>query len=231
MVMAQNSKEKPHYLGHRERMRKKFVLNKDAVLDYELLEILLFSVFSRRDTKEIAKKILQNFGSIRETIFASYSELKKINGIGNSTAVLICAVREIFNRMSLEKVSESKIITSSEHVIEYYKNIFWNEKQEQLRIMFLNNKNRLLSDKVLQIGTVNQTAIYPREIIHKALEYGASAMIMVHNHPSGDPHPSRQDVIITKMIKDVAQKLDIDLLDHLIIGKDKNTSLKELGII
>jgi DNA repair protein RadC len=229
--MVQNSKDKSHYLGHRERMRKKFILNSDAVLDYELIEILFFSVLSRKDTKGIAKDLLQKFGSIREIIFAQYADLKKIKLVGNSAAVLICVIREIFNRVNLEKIAESTIIMSSAQVIEYYKNIFWNMKQEQLRIMFLNNRNRLLSDKVLQIGTVNQTAIYPREIIQNALECGASAMIMVHNHPSGDPHPSRQDIIMTKLINDVAQKLDINLLDHLIIGKDKRVSLKELGII
>lgn len=229
--MPVKNEEKPHYLGHRSRLRKRFLQNGALLLDYELLEILLFSVFPRRDTKEIAKSLLQKFGSIREIIFACPKDLQNIKGIGNSAVTLVCVIREIFKRIHFEKIVESTIIASSDHVINYYKNIFWNIKQEQLRIMFINNKNKLITEELLQVGTVTQTAIYPREIIQKALDYGASAIIMVHNHPSGDPQPSRQDIIMTKAIRDVADKLDIVLLDHLIIGKNSNKSLKELGVI
>jgi DNA repair protein RadC len=212
-------------------MREKFAINSAGILDYELLEMLLFSILQRKDTKKIAKNLLQHFGSIRSVISAEKANLKKIEGIGNAAATMFCVIREIINRMQLEKVAESTMIASSDQVVEYYKNVFWDKKEEQLRIMFLNNKNKLLADEILQTGTVNQTAIYPREVIRKALEYGASAMIMVHNHPSGDPQPSRQDVAITKILKDVAQKLDIFLLDHIIIGKNESRSLKELNMI
>jgi DNA repair protein RadC len=212
-------------------MRKKFAHNRGGILDYELLELLMFSVLPRKDTKKIAKDLLQRFGSLREVIFTKYSDLKSVEGIGDVAATLLNVIHEILNRIYLEKISESSIISSSSHVIDYYKTAFANTKQEQLRIMFLNNKNRLLAEEILQVGTINQMAIYPREIMHRALDRGASAIIMVHNHPSGDPQPSKQDVITTKMVKDIAQKLDIMLLDHIIIGKNSSKSLKELGMI
>lgn len=226
-----SNNSKPHYLGHRERLRKKFLSNKDCIVDYELLELLLFYVFSRRDTKEIAKNLLNHFKSIRNIVFANFADLNKLEGVGKSAATLLCVVKEILLRMDKEEIEECSIIASSEHVINYYKNMFWDKKQEQLRVMFLNNKNKLLADELLQMGTINQTAIYPREIIARALELGASAIIMVHNHPSGDPQPSHHDVVITKQLKEVAKKLDIMLLDHLIIGKSRSISMKEIGII
>lgn len=226
-----SNNSKPHYLGHRERLRKKFLSNKDCIVDYELLELLLFYVFPRRDTKEIAKNLLNHFKSIRNIVFANFADLNKLEGVGKSAATLLCVVKEILLRMDKEEIEECSIIASSEHVINYYKNMFWDKKQEQLRVMFLNNKNKLLADELLQMGTVNQTAIYPREIIARALELGASAIIMVHNHPSGDPQPSHHDVVITKQLKEVAKKLDIMLLDHLIIGKSRSISMKEIGII
>ena len=163
--MPNKSDNKPHHLGHRKRMRKKFLINSAGIFDYELFEILLYYAFPRKDTKKIAKSLLEKFGSVHEVIFATPEDLQEIEGIGPATSSLICVIREIFTRMHLEKVSESTIIASSEHVINYYKNIFWNMKQEQLRVMFVNNKNKLLAEEILQTGTVTQTAVYPREII------------------------------------------------------------------
>jgi DNA repair protein RadC len=223
--------EKPHYLGHRQRLRDKFSAHPGYLSDYELIEMLLFYIFRRRDTKQLAKTLLNRFKSIREIIFADPMDIEKISGLGKSTIILTTLMREIFNRMLLEKITESKTIMSTSQIIEYYKNTLGHLKKEQFRIMFLNNKNKLISEELMQEGTINNTAIYPREIIQKALEYGAGAIIMVHNHPSGDPKPSRQDVIITKAVKEIAQKLDIILLDHVVIGKNETTSFKELGIL
>ncbi|GHU12090.1 DNA repair protein RadC [Alphaproteobacteria bacterium] len=225
------SEENSHYLGHRKRLKKRFSTSAHDLADYELLELLLFYVFARKDTKKLAKDLLAHFKTLRSIVYAENTELKKVPGMGDSAAILFAAIREIFNRMQKERVVECDSISSSDQVIAYYANLLGNEKREQLRMMFLNNKNKLIADDLLQIGTINHTAIYPREIIQRALEYGASAMIMVHNHPSGDPQPSRQDIIVTKMIRDIAQKLDILLLDHLIIGKNGSKSLKEMGII
>ncbi|GHT95693.1 DNA repair protein RadC [Alphaproteobacteria bacterium] len=220
-----------HCLGHRKRLKKRFSTSAPYLPDYEILELLLFYVLARKDTKKLSKDLLEQFKSLRSIVYAEDTELKKVPGIGESATTLFAAIREIFNRIHKEQVVECESISSSDQVISYYANLLGNEKREQLRMMFLNNKNKLISDDLLQTGTINHTAIYPREIIQRALEYGASAMIMVHNHPSGDPQPSRQDIIITKMIKDIAQKLDILLLDHLIIGKNGSKSLKEMGII
>ncbi|GHU16087.1 DNA repair protein RadC [Alphaproteobacteria bacterium] len=220
-----------HHLGHRKRLKKRFSTSAQYLPDYEILELLLFYVFARKDTKKLSKDLLEHFKSLKSIVYAEDAELKKIPGIGDSAAILFAVIREIFSRIHRERVVECESISSSDQVASYYASLLGNEKREQLRIMFLNNKNKLIADDILQIGTVNHTAIYPREIIQRALEYGASAMIMIHNHPSGDPQPSRQDIIVTKMIKDVAQKLDILLLDHLIIGKNGNKSLKEMGII
>jgi DNA repair protein RadC len=218
-------------LGHRNRARKKFFAGTAIVADYELLELLLFHAIPRKDTRNTAKNLLERFGSLKNTIFADCAELKKILEIGDSSIILLAIIRELFNRIHLEQATKSVTISSSGQVIEYYKNLLEFEKKEQFRVMFLNNKNKLLAEEVLQYGTVNHTTIYLREIIQRALDLGASALIIVHNHPSGDPQPSRQDVIITKMIKDVTAKLDILLLDHLVIGKNDCRSMKEMGLI
>ncbi|MDR0580903.1 MAG: DNA repair protein RadC [Holosporaceae bacterium] len=223
--------EKQHYLDHRQRLRKRFASHPEHISDYELMEMLLFYVFRRRDTKPLAKALLNRFKSLREIIFADHSDLKKIFGLGTSTVCLMTLLQEIFKRALFEKITESKTIMSIAQITEYYKSALGNLKKEQFRIMFLNNKNKLISEELMQEGTINNMAIYPREIIQKTLEYGAGAIIMVHNHPSGDPRPSRQDIIMTKAIKEIAQKLDIILLDHVIIGKNSATSFKELGIV
>jgi DNA repair protein RadC len=230
-LSMKSQNEKPHYLGHRRRLSERFTSHPEHVSDYELIEMLLFYVFQRRDTKPLAKALLNRFKFVREIILADPLDLKKIDGLGKSTLCLITLVREIFSRTLLEKITESKAIMSVAQITEYYKNALEHLKKEQFRVMFLNNKNKLISEELMQKGTVNNTAIYPREIIQKALEYGASAIIMVHNHPSGDPKPSRQDIIMTKMVKEITQKLDIVLLDHVIIGKNGITSFKELGIV
>ncbi len=229
--MDDDKKRKPYHAGHRKRTRERFLKSRASMFDYEVLEILLFAVFPRKDTKDLAKELIKEFGSIKEVVFASYEDLISVNGIGTSAATLFCAVRELFERINSAKIREEEVIASSQSVIEYYQNIFWNMKNEQLRIMFINNKNRLISEELLQSGTVTKTAMYPREIIQKALNCGASGIIMVHNHPSGDPQPSREDIIMTRMIRDIAAKLDIKLLDHIIIGKNTSESLKSLGLI
>jgi DNA repair protein RadC len=230
MTFPKFNRDNPH-LGHRQRLKEKFDSNANALRDYELVEMLLFYVFTRKDTKNLSKTLFNNFKSLRDIVFADRLKIEKLGGFGKSTSRLFCIVREIFSRILMERVYEAPIIVSSSHVLDYYKNTVGILKKEQLRIMFLNNKNKLISEEILQTGTINHTSIYPREIVQKALEYGASAMIMVHNHPSGDSKPSRQDVIVTRTLKEIARKLDIILLDHLIIGKGEVSSLNEMGLI
>ncbi|MDR2067623.1 MAG: DNA repair protein RadC [Holosporaceae bacterium] len=231
MKSQDKSGKQIHFIGHRSRLRDKFLAHPNSVHDYELIEMLLFHVFPRKDTKKLAKILWNRFGAFRRIIFANEPEIYEIEGLGRTTVCLLRLLQEIFSRILLERVSESPIIASCSQVVDYYKNILGTVQKEQLRLMFLNNKNRLISEDILQIGTINHTSVYPREIMQKALKYGASGIIMVHNHPSGDHKPSRQDVIITRRLKDIAQKLDIELLDHLIIGKNSVSSLKEMGLI
>lgn len=208
-----------HYQGHRQRLKQRFHSSPNGVMDYELLEMLLFNVFPRKDTKPIAKSLIQRFGSIKAALFASELELKQVEGVGQSVAILFGLVREIFHRISLQPLQNEKIIASSIHVIQYYKNLLDNEKKEQLRVMFINNKNRLIAEEQLQRGTVNHTQIYPAEIVEKTLAYGASAVIVVHNHPSGEPKPSREDIEVTNHLKNLLKALEVRLLDHIVIGR------------
>ncbi|MBR1735102.1 MAG: DNA repair protein RadC [Alphaproteobacteria bacterium] len=205
--------------------------NSSALSDYDLIEMLLYYVFIRKDTKLLAKEILAKRKNIRNIIFSEKNDFKNIKGFGFECLTLFILLREFFIRANLNEISESTIIASSSQVMEYYKNIFLNIKYEQLRIMFLNGRNKLITEEIIQEGSINQTAIYPRTIIQRALEVGAAAIIIVHNHPSGDPQPSRQDIIMTKTLKDIAQKVEIILLDHLIIGINDVFSMKEHSII
>ena len=227
----QKKVKKPHYTGHRERMRKRLAACPDSFADYELVEMLLFYIFPRKNTRELAKKIMEHFETIRNLVFSRKINMERIEGAGKSCVILLTLLREIFVRASLDEVKKSTVIASSSEVVDYYKNIFFNMKHEQLRIMFLNSKNLLIADEILQEGTINQTAIYPRTIVQRAIELGAAAIIMVHNHPSGDPQPSRQDIIMTRALNEVISKLDIILLDHLIIGNNDIFSMKEHAII
>jgi DNA repair protein RadC len=196
-----------------------------------LLELLLFYVFPRKDTKPTAKKILEQFKTLRGAVFANKSDLEGVSGVGESSSHLFMLIHEIFNRTLLGQIQESASIMSVSQVSDYYKSLLEQQKKEQFRVMFLNNKNKLIAEELMHEGTVNNTAVYPRELVQKALNYGACAIIMVHNHPGGDPKPSRQDLIMTKTIKELLQKLDMDLLDHLIIGKNSVTSFRDIGII
>ena len=222
---------KTHVLGHRKRLKEKIAVSPKSLSDYELLEALLFYVFPRKDTKQPAKELMQNFRSLRNVIFSDAIEIQKIAGLGTSSALMFKLIREVFSRILHNEIVNAPVISTSDHVHNYYKNVLGTLKKEQLRVIFLDAKNHLILEKTLQEGTINQTAIYPREIVQIALNCGAAAIILVHNHPSGDTTPSRQDILITKRIRDVAEKLDIQLLDHLIIGHDRTVSLRELELI
>ncbi|MCR5224954.1 MAG: DNA repair protein RadC [Alphaproteobacteria bacterium] len=227
-----NSKDnKSLVIGHRKRLKEKISTSSKSLNDYELLEALLFYVFPRKDTKRTAKELLFAFKSLKNVIFAEDSEVKKIAGLGESTATLFTLMKEIFSRILQNEITNNPVISTSKHVQNYYKSILGTLKKEQLRVMFLNSKNKLILEQIMQEGTINQTAIYPREIIQVALNCGASALILVHNHPSGDVTPSREDILITERIKEISERLDIQLLDHLIIGKNQIISLKEIGLI
>ena len=218
-------------LGHRQRLKKKFLVSPKSFLDYEILEMLLFGIFPRKDTKIIAKNLIQKFGTLKAVIFASEQEIKKIQGLGESAAVFFKLLRETFVRLSLQPLKEETIIASNLHVIEYYRNLLSLEKKEQFRVMFINNKNKLIAEEQLQHGTIDQTPIYPREVIQRALDHGASAIILVHNHPSGSPYPSKEDVNVTRNLNNVAQRINLKLLDHIIIAENSSYSFAEHNLL
>lgn len=225
-------KEKLHYLGHRQRLRMRFLQSDTQnIPDYELLEILLFGILPRQDVKPIAKQLLYTFGNIRNVFHADPQQLQNIPGIGESALIHLKAILEVSCRFLKEDILNKPLLDSMEKVIQYCQARMAYLLIEQFRILFLDKKNQLLADEVQQQGTVDFTPIFPREVIKRALETGASALILVHNHPSGDPTPSEADICITKKLAILAQEFNILLHDHLIIGKMTSVSLKKQGMI
>ena len=221
-----------HYLGHRLRLRKKFLeTGGNGVVDYELLELLLFGAIPRSDTKPLAKRLVCAFGSLRETLEASPEELLKISGMGEATTVMIKLCYRLGTELLKDKISDASILNGWRQVVDYCQAKMSHLKKEQIRILFLNHKNYLIQDEVHQEGTIDHATIYTREVVKRALALGASNLILVHNHPTGDPTPSQADILITRKIKAAIEVLDIHLLDHLIIGRGRYVSLRARGVL
>jgi len=222
----------PHYAGHRERLRERFMSGGGSALaDYELLELLLFRILPRRDTKPIAKAMLARFGSFSEALGAPAHLLEEIDGLGPTAIAHLKVVLAAAQRIGKDAVHEKPLMASWKQVIDYCKAQMAYEAKEQFRILFLDKKNRLIADEVQQVGTVDHTPVYPREVIKRALELSATALILVHNHPSGDPQPSSADVQMTRQIADIATPLGISVHDHIIIGKNGHASLKGMKLM
>ncbi len=226
------STETPHYHGHRDRLRERFVAGgADALPDYELLELLLFRLIPRVDTKPIAKALLARFGTFGEVLGAPVALLQEVKGIGPAVAVDLKVMAAAAQRMAKTEVHGREVLSNWTQLLAYIRSAMAFENREQFRILFLDKKNVLIADEVQQVGTVDHTPVYPREVIKRALELSASAVILVHNHPSGDPTPSRADIEMTKQIIDSAKPLGISVHDHIIIGKKGNASMKGLLLI
>jgi DNA repair protein RadC len=224
--------DEPDYLGHRKRLRERFLKGgSDALPDYELLELLLFSALPRRNTKPIAKALIDRFGSYAGVLRADPGELSEVPGVKDSAMTILKAVRIAAERLAREEVQRKTVIGSWDKLIGYLRTAMLHERIEQFRILFLDTKNQLIADEAQQKGTVNHTPVYPREVVKRALELGASAIIMVHNHPSGDPTPSKADIEMTKEVRDAGRRLGIALHDHVIIAKGGHTSFKTLGLL
>ncbi|MFQ3696461.1 RadC family protein [Brucella melitensis] len=223
--------EKPHYAGHRDRLKQRFRDAPDALADYELLELLLFRAIRRADTKPIAKALLNRFGSIAEVLAAPENLIAEIPGAGPTVALELKLVEAIAKRSARSTVMEREVLGSWDKVINYCTAAMAFETREQFRILFLDKKNKLIADKVQQTGTVDHTPVYPREVVKRALELSATAIILVHNHPSGDPTPSRADIDMTKQLVNAAKALNITVHDHVIIGKHGHASLRSLRLI
>ncbi len=224
--------ETPHYHGHRERLRERFYgAGPEALSDYELLEMALFPALPRRDTKPLAKLLLKKFGSFAEVIHAPVARLREVEGIGEASINQIKLLAAAATRVAKGEVKKSIALSSWNDVIDYCRTSMAFADKEQFRILFLDKRNQLISDEVQQVGTVDHTPVYPREVIKRALELSATAIILVHNHPSGDPTPSQADIQMTRAIVGIATPLGISVHDHIIVGKNGHASLKALKLI
>jgi DNA repair protein RadC len=224
--------EPPHYHGHRERLRERFrSAGPDALSDYELLEMALFAALPRRDTKPLAKSLLKKFGSFAEVIHAPEALLREVDGVGDASISQLKLMAAAATRIAKGELQSRTQLSSWNDVIDYCRTSMAFADKEQFRILFLDKRNQLISDEVQQTGTVDHTPVYPREVIKRALELSATALILVHNHPSGDPTPSQADIQMTRAIVDIAKPLGIAVHDHIIVGKNGHASLKGLKLI
>ncbi|MFA7415313.1 MAG: DNA repair protein RadC [Rhizobium sp.] len=221
-----------HYHGHRDRLRARFREGGDTALaDYEVLELLLFRLIPRRDTKPIAKALLSRFGTLASVLGAPPALLQEVKGVGEAVALDLKLITTVAQRMLKSELRDKHVLSSWSSVIDYCHAAMAYETTEQFRILFLDKRNALIADEVQGRGTVDHTPVYPREVVKRALELSATAIILVHNHPSGDPTPSRADIDMTRMIVDTAKPLGITVHDHIIIGKDGHASLKGLRLV
>ena len=227
------SAEDPHYHGHRERLRKRLLeAGPDAVADYELLELVLFIGIPRRDVKPLAKTLLKEFGSFAEVVSAPVERLREIDGLGEVSIAALKVVQAAAGRFARDQIDKKQHVLSSWNaVLDYCKTTMAFADKEKFGIIFLDKRNRVIDHEEQQTGTVDHTPVYPREVVKRALELSATAVILVHNHPSGDPTPSRADIQMTQSIIEIAKPLGIAVHDHIIVGKDGHASLKGLKLI
>ena len=224
--------EKPHYTGHRQRLRERFLQAGPAALaDYELLEMILFPAKPMGDVKPLAKALLSHFGSFGKVLLAEPAELSKVQGVGEAAVVAIKVAKSASERLLKEEVVARPVIKSWEQLLDYVRIQFGHSKNEEFHVLFLNHKLQLIASECQQKGTINHTPVYPREVVKRALELGASSIILVHNHPSGDVSPSKADIDVTKQIVEAAKALGVAVHDHLIISEKKHFSFKDGGLI
>jgi DNA repair protein RadC len=222
----------PHFHGHRERLRGRFrEAGPDALADYEMLELILFRAIPQRDVKPLAKTLLEKFGSFAEVISAPPERLKEVEGLGEAAVTEFKIVAAAAYRLAKGEVRKRPVLSSWSSVLDYCRTAQAFAEKEQFRILFLDKRNQLIADEVQQQGTIDHTPVYPREVVKRALELSATAIILVHNHPSGDPTPSSADIEMTKQVANVAKPLGVALYDHIIVGKDGHASLKGLRLI
>lgn len=219
-------------IGHRRRLRDRFLAGGPTALpDYELLEMILFRVFPRGDVKPIAKRLIGKFGSFSETVSAPAERLKEIEGVGDRVIEELKLVKAAAERFARGQITARPALSSWSSVLDYLRVAQGFDAREQFRVLFLDKKNHLIADEVQGSGTVDHTPVYVREVVKRALEHSASAIILVHNHPSGDPTPSRADIEMTKQIIAVAKPLGVIVHDHVIVGRNGYASFRELKLL
>ena len=222
--------EEPHWKGHRERLRRKLLTRGAASLDdYEVLEVLLMAFIPRRDVKPVAKALHARLGSLSAILAAPGEDLVRIDGVGETVAAYLKAIAELQARATRETIRKKPAISSWSALMDYVRTELQHEKREQFRILFLDRKNQLIADEIMAHGTVDHAPVYTREVARRALELHASALILVHNHPSGDPSPSRADIDMTRQVAAACDALGLTLHDHLIIGKSRELSFRSEG--
>lgn len=218
--------------GHRDRLRARFLkTDLDGVADYEVLELILFAAIPRRDVKPLAKLLIEHFSSFSGVMNAEVHDLLKVKGVSHNTVALIKAVKAAARLMVKEPVKDQSILSSWDSLMDYLHLSMAHEKNEQFRILFLDRKNAVIADEVQQTGTVDHTPVYPREVVKRTLELGATAIILVHNHPSGDPEPSSSDIRMTDRLVDIASGMGVEVHDHVIVSRSGYKSFKTLGLL
>lgn len=224
--------DKPHYLGHRERLRERFLeRGPESLADYELMELLLARVIRRGDVKPIAKALIEKFGGFAEALSAPVGRLTEVDGVGETTAIELKVIAESAVRFARAGVINRPLISSWSALLDYCRTRLAYKGKEEFHILFLDKKNRLIADELQGAGTIDHAPVYPREVIGRALAIGATAIILVHNHPSGDPSPSMADIEMTRDIVAAGKALGVSVHDHLVIGRDSTASFKSLGLL
>lgn len=223
----------PSYLAdHRQRLRHRFLTGGAAAMpDYEILELTLFRIIPRQDVKPLARRLIETFGDLNAVLAAPIARLERVEGVGPAVALELKVMETVTHRMARAKVMQRHIISSWDAVLDYCHTVMAHRDTEQFRVLYLDRKNVLIADEAQGNGTVDHVPVYPREVVKRALELNASAMILVHNHPSGDPTPSDEDIAMTMQIAEAANALKITLHDHLIIGRSRELSFKSQGLI
>ncbi len=233
MVERSKAGRVPSYLSdHRKRLRHRFLTGgARAMPDYEILELTLFRVIPRQDVKPLARRLIDTFGDLSGVLSAPLARLEKVEGVGRAVALELKVMETVTHRMARAKIIKRQVISSWDAVIDYCHTVMAHRDTEQFRVLFLDKKNVLIADEQQGEGTVDHVPVYPREVVKRALELNASALILVHNHPSGDPTPSEEDIGMTNQIGDAANALGIILHDHLIIGRSREVSFRAEGLI
>ncbi|MEM9344751.1 MAG: DNA repair protein RadC [Pseudomonadota bacterium] len=224
-------KDQPSYIkDHRPRLRERFMTGGAAAMpDYELLELVLFLSIPRQDVKPLARRLLDTFGDFNAVLAAPVARLKEVKGVGDRVVCDLKVIEAAGHRMTRTRVIQKPVLSSWDALLDYCRAALAHQDREHFRVLYLDRKNILIEDEPQSKGTVDHVSVYPREVIKRALELGATALILVHNHPSGDPTPSEADIIVTRKIADAGDALGITVHDHLIIGKSAETSLKSDG--
>ncbi len=223
---------RPHYTGHRERLRSRFLAaGAEALADYELLELVLFRAIPRRDVKPLAKELIARFGSFAEVVAAPPARLMEVPGVGEAVATELKIVQAAAIRLARQEARQKPVFRGWTDLLAYCRAAMARAEREEFRVLFLDARNRLIADEVQGRGTIDHTPAYPREVVRRALELSAASIILLHNHPSGDPTPSRADVDMTKRIIAAAEPLGIVVHDHIVIGREGHASMRALHLI